>query len=120
MQGAQAAVDEEAVERAGHRADGVLDEAHALVEGLVGHDHRTTDDVRMTSQVLGCRVDHGIGSEFERPLNDRGREGVVDGDDGRPFEGDHAGEVHHIQEWVRGSLDPDQPGLGADRAFESL
>ena len=35
VQGAQAAVDEEAVERAGDRADGVLDEPQPLVELLV-------------------------------------------------------------------------------------
>jgi hypothetical protein len=47
VQRAQAAVDEEAVERPGHRADRVLHEAHLLVQSLVAHDHRAANQVRV-------------------------------------------------------------------------
>ena len=81
VQRAQPAVHEEAVERARDRADGVLHEAHALVDLGVAHDHRAADRVGVPAEVLGHRVHHGVGAELQRALVDRRGERVVDGDE---------------------------------------
>ena len=77
VQGADAAVHEEAVEGARHGADRVLDEAQALVPVLRRGDDDAADDVGMPAEVLGGGVHDEVRPEFERPLVGRGREGVV-------------------------------------------
>ena len=82
VQRAQAAVDEEAVERAGHRADGVLHEAHAARAAPASRDDdRAADDVGVPAEVLRRRVHDDVGAELERALDDRRGERVVDGDE---------------------------------------
>ncbi len=84
MQRPNATVDEETVERSGHRADRVLDETEPLIPVSESRDDHAADDVGVAAQVLGGRMHHEVGAELERPLVDRGRKGVVDGDQ-RPF-----------------------------------
>ena len=79
VQRAQPAMDEEAVERAGHRADRVLHEVDLLVQLLVAHHDRAADHVGVAAEVLGGGVHHGVGAELERPLHHRRRERVVHG-----------------------------------------
>ena len=82
VQRAQAAVDEEAVERARHGADRVLDEAQPLVPLGVAGDHDASDDVRVAAQVLGGGVHDEVGAELQRALVGRRGERVVDRDQG--------------------------------------
>lgn len=54
MQRLEATLREETVERPLHTADGVLQEGHLFGQfRIVTHHHHTTDDVRMTVEVLG-------------------------------------------------------------------
>ena len=55
----------------------VLSERDPLGQIGVGHDHGAADDVGMAAQVLGRRVDHGVGAEGERLLQVRRGERVV-------------------------------------------
>ena len=67
-----------AVERAGHGAHGVLEEARALGDaGVVGR-HEPADDVGVAAEVLRRRVHDHVGAERERLLQVRRGEGVVD------------------------------------------
>src|SRR5829696_8068952 len=115
---AQPAVDEEAVEWAGHRSDRVLNEADALVEPLVPDHHQPADHVGVAAEVLRGRVDDRVRPELERTLHDRCRERVIHGDDRVLLAGHDVPDVDDVQQRVRGRLDPDQPGLRPHRALE--
>ena len=60
VQRAEAAQDEEAVERAGHGAHRVLEEAEALRDGGVRGDRHAQDRVRVTGEVLRRRVEDDV------------------------------------------------------------
>ena len=114
-------MDEEAVERAGHRADAQLHEAHRLVDVAVAHDHGAADRVGVPAQVLRRAVDDRAGAELERALADRGGERVVDRDeDVRADRRDQRGQVDHVERRVRRRLDPDELRLGAQRALHRV
>ena len=112
VQGAQAAVHEEAVQRAGDGADGVLDEAHLLVQRGVLHDDGAADGVGVAAEVLGRRVHDRAGAELQRSLDRGGGEGVVHGHQGVARALDDGGDVHDVEQRVRRGLDPDEPRLG--------
>ena len=120
VQGAQAAVDEEAVKRPWDGADGVLHEPQPLVELGPARDHHASDDVGVAAEVLGRRVHDGIGAELERPLVGGRRERVVDRDERAALARDHGLDVDHVQQRVGRALDPDQPRLGSDCALERV
>ena len=106
----QAAQHEEAVERARHAADRVLEEAEALGERVVAREHRAADDVAVAVQVLRRRVDDDVGAELEGALEVRRRNvlsttistpcALADLRDG--------GEVGELERRVRRRLDPDE------------
>ena len=80
----QAAQDEEAVERSGHRAHRVLEEPQALGDGRVRGDRHAEDRVGVTGEVLRRRVEDDVGAVLERPLERRRGERVVDHDQRPP------------------------------------
>ena len=87
-EGLHAAQGEPRVERAGHRAHGVLGEAELLGELVVGGDQRAADDVGVAADVLGGGVQHDVGAERERRLQVRRGERVVDDEPGPGLVGD--------------------------------
>ena len=83
MERPQAAQHEEAVERPGHAAHRVLEEAQPLGDRVVIRDRHAKDRVRVAGEVLRRRVEDDVGPEGERSLDRRRSERVVD-DDQRP------------------------------------
>ncbi len=80
----QAAQRQEAIERAGHGAHGVLQEAQPLGERRVSPRRRprhAADHVGMAVEILGRRVQHEVEAQLQRPLDARAGEGVVGGRD---------------------------------------
>ena len=72
---------EEAVERALHRADRVLQERDLLGEfGVVADHEHAADHVRMAVEVFRRRMHDQVGAVFEQALQRRRGEGVVDRD----------------------------------------
>jgi hypothetical protein len=120
-QGLQAAQQQPAVERAGHRATNILQKRQPLAEcWVVGHD-RAAHNVIVTIQVLGRAFDDQIDSEGQRLLK-VGREpavvhchthsmAVADLRDG--------GQIDNILGRIGGRFDPQHTRLRTDRAFDS-
>ena len=115
---AQAAQHEEAVERAGHGADRVLQELQPFEEILARRGQDATDGVRVAGQVLGRGVEDDVGAQRQRLLDERRCERVVDDQDGllaacpvccREPVGDRS-DVDHAQVRVGGRLQPDEAG----------
>ena len=80
----QPAQHEEAVERPGHGAHRVLEEAQPLGQVVaIGHGD-PADGVRVAGEVLRRRVEHDVRAERQRALEGRRRERVVD-DEQRPL-----------------------------------
>ena len=84
VQRAQAAQDEEAIERPGHRTHRVLEEAQPLRDRVVRVTATPDDRVGVAGQVLRRRVEHDVGAERQRPLDGRRGERVVDHDQRPP------------------------------------
>src|SRR5204862_365991 len=78
------------------------------------------EDVGVATQVLGRRMDDGVGTELEGPLEERGGERVVDHAPRVSLvgEGGHGRDVGDGEHRVGGRLDPDQTRLVAPRAVE--
>jgi beta-glucosidase len=98
------------LERAGdrpvHRAVGVQPLAQARVVG----EHGAEDDVAVPGEVLGHRVHDDVRAVLQRPLHQRGGEGVVDGDQrarGVPCR-DEGRQVRDLEHRVGRRLHPDQ------------
>ena len=72
------AQDEAAVERAGHRAERLLEEEEPLRDRRRRRRDEAADDVGVAAEVLRRRVDDDVGAELERALEVRRRERVVD------------------------------------------
>ena len=104
--------DEPGVERPGHRAQRVLEEAELLGQPVVGCGREAADEVGMAAQILGRRVHDQVGAELKRPLQRRRREGVVDHEDRprRMCRVRRGRDVDHVQQRVGRGLDPDQCG----------
>mmetsp|Transcript_5968 Transcript_5968/g.23710 ORF Transcript_5968/g.23710 Transcript_5968/m.23710 type:complete len:562 (+) Transcript_5968:426-2111(+) len=117
-QGLEAAQRQEAVERAGHRADGVVQKAELLAQRrlprLAADDGHTTDHIAVAVQELGGRVDDQVEAERQRPLGPGAGEGVVGHGQRAMLAGDAGdrGQVGEAQQRVAGGLDPDQPRVG--------
>ena len=121
VQRLQAAQGEETVERALHRAHRVLQEGQLFAQfGVVAHHQHAADHVGMAVEVLGRRMHDDVGAVFERALQDRRGEGVVDRDQQAVLlrDGGDGGDVDDLQQRVGRGLDPHQPGLRRDRGFE--
>src|SRR5713101_7953202 len=76
-----AAQNEPAVQRAGNRAEGLLQEQQSLRDRRIARRGEAADDVRVSTEVLGRRVDDDVGAELERSLQVRRRKGVVHDED---------------------------------------
>ena len=108
-------VDQKGVEGAGHRADGVLQKRKLLGQRLGARNAHAADDVRVTVEVFGRRMDDEIEPSFEWPLHPRQGERVVSNrqrchalaPDRR-----HGFEVDQLEQRVRGRFDPDHAGAG--------
>src|SRR5215211_306011 len=120
MEGAQAAVHEEAIERAGHGAHRVLDEAHPLVQRVIAHDDGAAHDVRVAAEVLGGRVHHRSGAVAQWLLDGGGGERVVDHHQGVAGALDDGSDVDDVEQRVGRGLDPNQPRLAAQRATDGV
>jgi len=103
------------------RADGVLQESHLLGElGVVAdHDH-AADHVGVTIEVFGRRMHNQVSAMFQRTLQDRRGEGVVDRDQQAALARDRADrlQVDDLQGRVGRSFDPDQFRVRLDRGLE--
>src|SRR5690606_32265855 len=120
-EGLEAAQGEVRVVRAGDRADGVLQEGEALVDGRVAGDHGAADDVGVTADVLGGAVHDDVGAEVERALEGGREEGVVDREQhaASPAQRRDGGDVGELEHRVGGGLEPGEPGRGGDRGGEA-
>ena len=110
-QGLDSAQGQPGVERAAGRADSVLQEGQPVGQVGVGDDERAADHVGVAAQVLGGRVDHGVGPEGERLLQVGRGERVVHREQGAGRVRDlrERADVGDRQQRVGRRLDPDQP-----------
>ena len=67
-----------AIHRTGDGARPIRQESQRLDPFRVARDDGAADQVGVTAEVLREAVDHGVGPEFQRALERRRREGVVD------------------------------------------
>ena len=109
--GLQPAQHQPAVERPRHRAERLLQEEQALGDGRVVRSREAADQVRVTAEVLGRRVDDDVGAELERLLQVRRGEGVVDHDHraGCVRRLGHGPDVDDVQHRVGRRLEPEDP-----------
>lgn len=116
VQGLQTTVGQEAVKGRRNGTDRVLEEGELGVDLLVGGDGNTHDDIRVSVDVLGDRVDNNVGTELERVLEEGRHEGVVDNELGVVLVGNLGNglDVNETEGGVGGGLDPDELGVGAD------
>ena len=112
------AEDEPGVERPRHGAERLLQEAEALRDRRVVRAGEAADDVRVAAEVLRRRVEDDVGAEIERALEVRGRERVVDDQQGagRLRGAATARDVDEVEQRVRRRLDPDEPRVADERA----
>ncbi len=105
------------IERAEARA-GVADELlQVIVVELLRTQHGTAQGPSLTVDVFGGGVDDDVGTEFERMLQDRGGEDVVDHDEGSSRMGQltDGAKVDDLQPWVRGGLEKNRLGPAGER-----
>ena len=103
-------------------AGGVADEEQLLGPGVVVDGHEAADHVGVPAEVLGRRVDDGVGAVLQRLLEERRGEGVVDDAAPTAVVG-HAREgadVGDRQQRVRRGLDPDQLGRVGPRRGDGV
>ena len=97
----------------GDAAHRVLQVCQPLAQVLpIDHQH-AADGVAVAAEVLGRAVDHDVGAQRQRALEERAHEGVVHHYEGAVSmrDGADGADVHQLQPRVGGSLDPDHPGL---------
>ena len=122
MQGAKAAVDEEAIERPRHGADGVLHEAQALVPCRIARDDDAADDVGVAAQVLAsssarrsaapCSSGRWL-TGVAKVLSTATKRVAAHGPATAPMS-------TTSRRGLVGRLDPDQPRVVTDRALERV
>ncbi|MNR14522.1 hypothetical protein D3C85_1310040 [compost metagenome] len=102
------------------RQGGAGEVAQALqadgVDVLLAAQHGSGQQVAVAAQVFGGRMQHDIRAVFQRPLQHRCGEGVVD--DGQQAlgarDGGHGGDIDQAQVRIGRCLEIDRPGLRAD------
>lgn len=112
-EGLDAALHEVAVERARHRAGGVLDETEVGSQLLVAGRDEPAHDIGVPAQVLGRGVHDGVGTQAERLLEVGRGEGVVD-DTASAMSVRNCGDsldVDDLELRIAGCLHPHQAGL---------
>jgi hypothetical protein len=104
------------VERGQDRPDRLLGEVDLLSENRVGDDHGAADQVVVTAEELGGAVDHDVGPQRERLLQERRHEGVVHDRQDPAVLGDprHLADVRDLHQRVGGGLDKQGLGLLSD------
>ena len=119
VQGPQAAQRQPRLDGAGDRAEGAAHVDEPVRELHVAGHRDTEQQVGVAGQVLGRAVHHEVGTQLERALQDRRREGAVDGQHraGRPRALGQGLDVDDPQHRVGRRLGPDQcrPGDGLCR-----
>ena len=115
-----AAQDEEAVERLGDGAAVVLDGPEFGVNRSVFRDECAHDDVAVSAEVLRDAVHDDVCAEFERSLEHRRGERVVDGeaDAARTRDSRNGRDVRDLHHRIRRRLEPNQLRLLRDRGLD--
>ena len=121
-QGLEPSQHEPAVERARHRARGVLYERELLGELVIATSNEPTDDVGVAAEILRRGVHDDVGAELQRLLQVRRGERVVDNDLRAPRVGqlDDRRDVDDREHRIRRRLDPHQPRVVAPRRAECV
>lgn len=116
VEGLEAAVGEPRVKGGGDSADGVLQEAEAVLELVAVEGGDAHDDVAVAIDILGDAMDDDVGAQVEGVLDVGREEGVVDDDEDAVLVrlGDDGADVDEAQGRVAGALDPDEAGLVGD------
>ena len=111
VQGAHRPVPEPGLERPRGAAGAVAEALQPGVQAVVGHAHVPEEQVAVAGQRLGVAADRHVGAQRERPLAQRRRRRVVDGDQcaGRPGRGGHRGDVADVEQRVARGLQQHQP-----------
>src|SRR6266487_4653704 len=65
------------IEGTGYCSCGILVELNLLVDILIVHDYRPTDDIAMTINVLSCAMEYNIGSQCQWLLEVRSGKSVI-------------------------------------------
>jgi hypothetical protein len=117
VQSAQAAQGQPRLERSGRVALDVAAPLQHAVQVVVAGDDRPELYVAVAGEVLGGRVQHHIGAEVQRSLQQRGEERVVDDHAGTGVMGrrDDGWGVGHLEGRVGRRLEPHQRGVLARR-----
>ena len=121
-QGFQGPQDQEAVERAGHRANRVLQIAKAFAQTVAAiADHRDpADHIGMAIEVFGRRMHDDVDAVVEGALHRRRTKSVVAHGDqamGLGESGDGA-EIDHFEERVGRAFNPDHFGFRCQGGFQ--
>ena len=103
----------EGVESSAHSLE---DEEEAVVKSAIVHDDAASDQIGVSTNVLGNRVGDDVGTKSKWVLVDWRCERVVNDEDSAVLLG-HLGELLNIEDlerWVGGSLKPDHLCVGAE------
>ena len=122
-QGLEAAQRQERIERPLDAAHGILQIGQPLAQLLVRADNRdTAHHVGMPVEILGGRVHHQVEAVFERVLHVGTGEGVVGRGQKPAPPRDHGDtfEIDQLEQRIGRRLDPDQPGIRADRRLDRI
>ncbi len=79
-------------------------------------DNCATEHPALTIHVFGAGIDHDVGSEFQRRLEDRRGKDVVDDKAGLGLVGQftHRADVDDLEGRIGGRFHEDRPGFGAE------
>ena len=108
---------EEGIEGTEHRTHGILIECELFCDFFIVGHCKASHHIAMAAQVLGRRMHHDVGAKFQRTLQIRRHEGVIDNGQNSMLLGDgsDASQVRHGQERVRRAFDKE--GLHVGRHF---
>jgi len=120
MESLQASVCKPAVKGGRNCADGVLEEEETRVDDIIVEGGNTHDNIGVAIDVFRDRVDDDIGAVLQRVLNVRTHESVINNNFDTIRMGNFADgtNIYQCQSRIRGSLDPDELGLGSDNLVE--
>src|SRR5439155_932418 len=115
----EAPPDEERFERTEGRPEHLVHEPDPVEQTSLRRDDGSRDYVAVTPEVFRRAVQHAVDPELDRPLVDRGGEGVVGERRGAHGLGRRHGlrEVRDHHRRIRRGLNIDQTGVGTDRLF---
>ena len=113
LQGLETSESQIAVEGTWGSSDGLGSEEELVSVALVVGDEASHDDIRVTTDVLGDRVNTDISTEEKRALQVWRWEGVINSSDDSLALGKSADsfDVADLEGWVSWSFDPDELGV---------